>query len=152
MERLRYGWVRDRDLMRGEMPEAITGKTVVLIVEDEPLILMSVSDYLHDCGLTPLEAASGDEALCILCSRDDIDIVFTDVNMPGNIDGLELSRIVGDQWPTILTVVTSGKVRPGKAELPERTTFIPKPYDLNRVVEVFTHRAERRSALTQGTP
>jgi CheY-like chemotaxis protein len=124
--------------VQDEMTHAVTGKTVVLIVDDEPLIMMSVADYMGDSGFEPIEALTGDEALAILSSRGDIDIVFTDVNMPGRLDGLALSRLVGNRWPDIRTVVTSGKVRPGKAELADHVVFIPKPYDLEHVVQLFT--------------
>jgi DNA-binding NtrC family response regulator len=123
--------------MQDEMTHAVTGKTVVLIVDDEPLIMMSVADYMGDSGFEPIEALTGDEALAILSSRSDIDIVFTDVNMPGRLDGLALSRLVGNRWPDIRTVVTSGKVRLGKADLAEQVVFVPKPYDMARIVQLF---------------
>lgn len=73
-----------------------TGKIVVLVVEDEPLIRMDVADYVSETGFETLEAATGDEALSILCGRDDIDGVFTDVNMPGRVDGLALARTIAE--------------------------------------------------------
>jgi DNA-binding NtrC family response regulator len=124
--------------VQDEMTHAVTGKTVVLIVDDEPLIMMSVADYMADSGFEPIEALTGDEALSILSARSDIDIVFTDVNMPGRLDGLALSHVIGDRWPVIHTVVTSGKVRPERSELADHVVFIPRPYDLERVVRLFT--------------
>jgi CheY-like chemotaxis protein len=73
------------------MIEISTGKTLVLIVEDEPLIRMDVADYVSYTGFGTLEASTGDEALAILSERDDVDVVFTDVNMPGKVDGMALS-------------------------------------------------------------
>jgi DNA-binding NtrC family response regulator len=111
------------------------GKTVVLIVEDEPFILMNVADCVSDAGLEPVEATNADEALRELERRDDIDVVFTDVNMPGSLDGMQLSRVIAERWPDIRVIVTSGMVRPTRAELTPDVLFFPKPYDLDRVVE-----------------
>jgi hypothetical protein len=58
--------------------------------------------------------------------------------MPGRLDGLALSRLIGDRWPVIHKVVTSGKVRPGRSELADHVVFIPKLYDLEHVVQLFT--------------
>jgi DNA-binding NtrC family response regulator len=111
------------------------GKTVVLIVEDEPFILMNIADCVSDAGLEPVEATNADEALRELERRDDIDVVFTDVNMPGSLDGMQLSRVIAERWPDIRVIVTSGMVRPTRAELRPDVLFFPKPYDLDRVVE-----------------
>jgi CheY-like chemotaxis protein len=117
------------------MTETSTGKTIVLIVEDEPLIRMGVADYVSDTGFSALEATTGDEALAILSERDDIDVVFTDVNMPGKLDGFALSGVIAERWPRIGVIVTSGMVRPLCSDLSWRTLFVPKPYDLALVVE-----------------
>jgi CheY-like chemotaxis protein len=84
------------------MTDAMTSSNpIVLIVEDEPIIRMNAADYVADFGIEPLEAATADEALAILGSRPDIDVVFTDVNMPGSMDGLELSRLISERWPRV---------------------------------------------------
>lgn len=116
------------------MNEFLLSKTVVLIVEDEPLIRMDVAEYVNETGFSALEAATGDEALAILSARTDIDVVFTDVNMPGKIDGMELARRIADRWPQIGVIITSGMVRPGSADLSPRSLFFSKPYDLEHVV------------------
>jgi DNA-binding NtrC family response regulator len=109
-------------------------KTVVLIVEDEALIRMDVADYISDAGLDPLEAASADEAIDLLQARQDIGVVFTDVNMPGSMNGLELSRVIAQRWPEVRVIITSGMVRPTRSELEPSTVFYAKPYDLESVV------------------
>jgi CheY-like chemotaxis protein len=124
------------------MTETVTGKTVVLVVDDEPLILMTFADYFGECGFEPIEALTGDDALSLLSSQSDIDIVFTDVNMPGRLDALALSRLVCSRCPTIRTVVTPARVRPEAADLADHVEFIPKLYDLERVVQLFG--ADRR--------
>ncbi|WP_280949658.1 response regulator [Pseudorhizobium pelagicum] len=104
------------------------------MVEDEPLIRMDVAEYVNETGFSALEAAAGDEALAILSARTDIDVVFTDVNMPGEIGGMELARRIADRWPQIGVIITSGMVRPRSADLSPRWLFFSKPYDLEHVV------------------
>lgn len=116
------------------MTEKSTGKILVLIVEDEPHIRVDVSDYIQDEGLAALEAATAAEALSILSSRNDIDVVFTDVTMPGSLDGIEFSQLVARNWPDIRLIMTSGMVRPVRKELAAGTVFFPKPYDLHKLV------------------
>jgi DNA-binding NtrC family response regulator len=117
------------------MSSAMTSsKPVVLIVEDEPIIRMNAADFLTDFGIDSVEAANADEALSILGSRPDIDVVFTDVNMPGSMDGLELSRLVSQRWPALGIIITSGMVRLARSALAANTLFFEKPYDLDKVV------------------
>lgn len=94
---------------------------------------MDVADFVSEEDIAPIEAGNADEALKILESRDDIDVVFTDVNMPGSMSGLQLAEIIRQRWPSIGIIVTSGMVRPTKGELPGEAGFIPKPYDIARV-------------------
>lgn len=117
------------------MNEIAEGKTTVLIVEDEPLIRMGVADYVGDTGFATLEAGSGDEALAILSERDDIDVVFTDVNMPGKIDGMALSRLISERWPQIGVIITKGMVRPRSVDLSPRAVFFTKPYNFKNLVD-----------------
>jgi CheY-like chemotaxis protein len=83
-------------------------RPVVLAVEDEPLTLMLAVDMIRDAGFEPLWASNADEAIRILESRDDIRIVFTDINMPGSMDGLKLAQAVRGRWPLVKIIVTSG--------------------------------------------
>jgi two-component system, response regulator PdtaR len=76
-----------------------------------------------------IEAANADEAIDILENRSDIRIVFTDIRMPGSMDGLKLARAVRDRWPPIKIIVTSGHEYPSEDDLPEGGRFFPKPYD-----------------------
>jgi CheY-like chemotaxis protein len=71
----------------------------VLVIEDDPAIRLLVSDIVADSGFEALEAADADEAVQILESRGDIRAVFTDINMPGSVDGLKLANAVRDRWP-----------------------------------------------------
>jgi two-component system, response regulator PdtaR len=102
----------------------------VLVVEDEPLIRMNAVDMIADAGSVAVEAANADEAIRILESRTDIDVVFSDVNMPGSMDGLRLLQLIHNRWPPIRLILVSGKELEAGTILPEGSVFIPKPYDL----------------------
>src|ERR1700761_9801131 len=82
----------------------------VLVVEDDPLLRMHAMDVVHDAGCIPVEAKNADEAIEILQARSDITVLFTDVQMPGSMDGVKLAHAVRDRWPPIKIVVGSGKV------------------------------------------
>jgi CheY-like chemotaxis protein len=101
---------------------------LVLIVDDEALLRMHAADLLEDAGYATLEAANADEALRILEQRPEVRLLFTDIQMPGKLDGLGLAREVHRRWPKILLVVTSGQVRPSEDEIPDNGCFVAKPY------------------------
>jgi CheY-like chemotaxis protein len=103
---------------------------VVLIVEDEMVIRWGAVKMAEDAGFEVLEAANADEAIEILESRNDIRLVFTDIHMPGSMDGLKLAHAVRDRWPPIKIIVTSGREMPTKDDLPEGGRFLAKPYSL----------------------
>lgn len=102
--------------------------TLVLLVEDEAIVRMNTADILSDMGFAVIEAANADQALEILAKRVDIAIVFTDVNMPGSMDGLKLAKAVRDRWPPVKLIITSGFVDPAELDIPPGGRFIPKPY------------------------
>ncbi|CAD7023051.1 response regulator [Pseudorhizobium endolithicum] len=103
-------------------------KAVVLIVEDEPIVRFTTLDALEDVGHVVLEAANADEAMYHLRHRKDIDIVFTDVNMAGSMDGIQLAQRVRAIRPHTGIIITSGIVRLDPMMLPANTVFLPKPY------------------------
>ncbi len=82
----------------------------------------------EDAGYKVIEAVNADEALILLESRRDVRLVFTDVNMPGALNGFALARIVDMRFPGIEVIVTSGQARPGVGDLPKGKRFLPKPY------------------------
>jgi CheY-like chemotaxis protein len=108
-------------------------RPVVLAVDDEPLILMAAIDMISDAGFEPVWAKNADEAIDILERRSDIRAIFTDINMPGSMDGLKLARAVRDRWPPIKIIVTSGFDLIDEKLLPEGSKFIPKPYESARL-------------------
>jgi two-component system, response regulator PdtaR len=109
----------------------------VLAVEDEPLTLMLAVDIIRDAGFEPLWASNADEAIRILESRDDIRIVFTDINMPGSMDGIKLAQAVRGRWPPIKIIVTSGFSGSERKLLPEGSRFIPKPYNAGQISDAL---------------
>ena len=84
---------------------------------------------MEEAGFEVIEAANADEAIAILESRRDIRVVFTDIHMPGSMDGLRLAHAVRDRWPPIEIIVTSGRERVGACDLPAGGRFFAKPYD-----------------------
>jgi two-component system, response regulator PdtaR len=109
-------------------------KPVILIVEDEFLIRKGAFDMVSDAGFDVVEAETADEAISILEGRFDITVVFTDINMPGSMDGLKLAAAIRGRWPPIQIVATSGLRIIGKDELPPGSRFLPKPYSPSQIV------------------
>jgi CheY-like chemotaxis protein len=128
------------------MAQKLENTCTILVVEDEILIRMDAVDYFSDEGFDVLEAGSADEALLVLESRCDIDFVFSDINMPGRLDGLGLCRRVAEHWPQIGVIITSGMMRPTKTSLPERTLFVEKPYEYKRLLESLRRLGTSRSS------
>jgi CheY-like chemotaxis protein len=100
----------------------------VLVVEDEAFLLFAIADELREAGFDVLEATNADQAIRLLETRQDIAILFTDIDMPGSMDGLRLSAAVRDRWPPIKIIVTSGKRQPAQDAMPSGGVFLPKPY------------------------
>jgi CheY-like chemotaxis protein len=108
---------------------------LVLVVEDEVLILLHAVSLLKEAGFGTLEAGSAGEAIALLEARKDIRIVFTDINLPGSMDGLSLARAIRHRWPMIELVLTSGQITVKAANMPERGRFLGKPYNARELVE-----------------
>jgi CheY-like chemotaxis protein len=110
-----------------------TKRPVVLIVEDEYLIRMDAADMIAAAGFDIVEARNADEAIAILERRFDISVVFTDVQMPGSMDGLKLAAAIRGRWPPIKIVATSGlDIR--ESDLPRGSHFLRKPYNTAQIV------------------
>ncbi len=107
---------------------------VVLVVEDEMVLRMRAVDIVEDAGFVPVEAASADEAIEILESRDDISLLFTDIQMPGSMDGLKLARAVHTRWPHIKIILVSGQTRLTDEDKPAHSRFFQKPVESGHMV------------------
>lgn len=106
----------------------MTSYTVIL-VEDEVLIRMMVAEILLENGFTVIEAAHSDAALATLQARaDQIHLLFTDIHMPGRMDGLALAHHARTHWPWIKALLASGRAHPPEHRLPKGSRFMAKPY------------------------
>lgn len=114
-----------------------TGVPNVLVVEDEMVLRMRAVDIVEDAGFTPVEAVNADEAIAILESRSDIDLLFTDIQMPGSMDGLKLAHAVHARWPSIKIILVSGQVKPSDAERPADSRFFGKPLGIGQMIHVL---------------
>ena len=117
---------------------SVAKRAVILIVEDEWLIGMNAVEMIEEAGFEVVEAASADEAIVVLEGRLDITVVFTDIQMPGSMDGLELAAAVRDRWPPIMIVATSGRAKLGAGDLPEGGRFLPKPYSPAEIMKILS--------------
>ena len=108
-------------------------KPVVLVVEDEGLLLLDISCDLRDEGFEVFEAHDADQAMKILEAHPEIAVLFTDIDMPGSMNGLQLSHIVRNRWPPLKIIITSGMKSPASGELPKSGIFLPKPYRTSQV-------------------
>ena len=105
------------------------GKAVVLVVEDSTIIRMGAVDLILNAGYEALQACDADEAIRILEYRTDIDLVFTDVQMPGTMDGIKLSHHIRERWPPVKLIVASGNQILHESSLPSGSRFFSKPYN-----------------------
>lgn len=108
----------------------------ILIVDDEPLIRFATVDALEQAGYEVVEAGNADEAL-VLLGRKAVDVLFTDINMPGSMDGLQLVSRVRERSPKTRMVVTSGHVHLGRFDLASGVAFLPKPYQYDSLIKLL---------------
>lgn len=111
--------------------------SVVLVVKDEGLVRLMAVDMLEDEGFTVIEADTADAAWEVLEERDDVAILFTDVEMPGSMNDLGLASRVSARWPHISLVITSGRVRLSNQAVPDDGQFVPKPYYPAQLLRAF---------------
>jgi two-component system, response regulator PdtaR len=109
-------------------------KSVVLVVEDDPIIRMAAREVVDHAGFEAAEASDAHEAIRILESRPDIRLVFTDVGMPGTMDGIALAHYIRRRWPPVKLIVASGKAIISESHLPAGSRFFPKPYNADTIV------------------
>jgi CheY-like chemotaxis protein len=117
--------------------------TTVLVAEDEALVRMFTADYLREAGYRVVEVSNATEALKELENTTGVRVLLTDVEMPGGMDGLELAREVQRRWPGMVILVTSGRVRPTRDELPGNIGFFQKPTREYAVVQAIKEGLER---------
>jgi len=108
--------------------------TNVLVVEDEMVLRMRAVDIVEDAGFTAVQAVNADEALAILESRSDISLLFSDIQMPGSMDGLKLAHAVHDRWPSIKIILVSGQVKLSDTDKPADSRFFGKPLEMQQMI------------------
>lgn len=109
----------------------------LLVVEDEHLIRMEAVDMIEDAGFKVYDAANADAAIILREMHDDIGILFADIDMPGSMDGMKLASYVRDRWPPVAIVIASGKVDFTDMQIPEGSTFFPKPYPTEKIATIL---------------
>ena len=107
---------------------------VVLVVEDEMLLRMRAVDMVEDAGFTSVEATDADQAIAILESRSEIALLFTDIQMPGRMDGLKLAHAVHQRWPPIKIILVSGQLKLAKTDIPANSHFFGKPIEAGAMI------------------
>jgi DNA-binding response OmpR family regulator len=123
-------------------------QNAILVVEDEDLLRHYAADVLQEAGFEALEAADADAALALIRSRPDVRVLFTDIELPGELDGMELARKVQQESPHVFVLVTSGKHQPSRTEMADDGRFLPKPYtrdEVIREINTLEREAEIRS-------
>jgi DNA-binding NtrC family response regulator len=122
-------------------------KPVVLVVDDEALIRIDAAEALAAAGFRVLEASNADQAIELLETRPDIELVYTDVAMPGSMDGLALAHCIANRWPPVRLLVTTAHVHIDRSDLPEGAEFCPKPCPVEEVVAVAETLVRPRDRL-----
>jgi CheY-like chemotaxis protein len=112
-------------------------RPVVLIVEDEVLLRWAAVAIIEEAGFDVIEAGTGIEAVSVLEKRSDIRTVFTDVEMPGSINGIQLAHLISARWPSIGIMATSGKFRLRDDDLPAGARFLHKPYAVANLTDAL---------------
>jgi CheY-like chemotaxis protein len=119
----------------------------VLVVEDDVLLRMFAVEMIEEAGFRVIEAQNADAAIRLLETRNDIRIIFTDIDMPGSMNGLKLAHAVANRWPPIRIIATSGHFRVSEGDLPYGGRFIPKPYRQHQVIGALTELTNPGSAF-----
>ena len=112
-------------------------RQLVLVVEDEGLVRMNAVEMIEEAGFSLLEASDADDAIRILETRRDITVIFTDIEMPGSMNGIKLAHAVRDRWPPIKIIATSGHYGFRECDLPTGGRLLPKPYTLPQISEAL---------------
>jgi two-component system, response regulator PdtaR len=113
------------------------GLPAILVVDDEVLVRLDLVDTIQDAGFPTFEAGGADEAIRLMEKHPEIAVLFTDIDMPGTMDGLKLSHYVRHRWPPVRIVITSGHVFTTPEEMPDQSTFIAKPHQQADLQSLF---------------
>ena len=127
--------------------DQVAPQDAILVVEDEALVRMVAVDALAETGLQLYEAADADEALAVLEEHPDVALVFTDINMPGKLDGVSLVQRIHKLWPKVELIVTSGRERLLDRQLPDHGSFLAKPYGVSQLIDLVRKKMRPTARL-----
>ena len=116
-------------------PESVK-PAIALIAEDEPILRMNAAEMLQDMGFAIEGAETADQALTLL-NTENVELLITDIHMPGARDGLMLAREAVERWPSLHVVICSGRTHLTDAQLPPRTKFVAKPYTMDDIEDAI---------------
>lgn len=119
-------------------------KPIALVVDDEPLIRMDTADIIGEEGYAVVEARTADEAFAFLTQHSSLELLFTDVQTPGTLDGFDLAWKVAAQWPHISVIIASGAAIPREGDMPDNARFIQKPFSAKLVHDVLLEHFESK--------
>jgi CheY-like chemotaxis protein len=133
------------------MMDAMANKPapVILVVDDDPFLRMLTVEFVNEAGFETLEACDADQAIAIMESNSKITVLFTDINMPGSMDGLKLAHVVSNRWPAVEILIASGHVRLQQADLPPNGRFLRKPYRAAAMIADLHSLVGHAAPLTQ---
>jgi CheY-like chemotaxis protein len=117
---------------------------LILVVEDEVLVRVLVAEELRLAGFSVIEAGRADEALTFIKADEQVDLVFSDIRMPGSLNGLQLAQILRDRYPDIPVILTSGNAFPGHIGIVE--AFVPKPYEVTEIIVLISETLAEKSS------
>lgn len=121
---------------------------VILVVEDDPFLRMVMVELINEAGFETVEAHDADQAIVLLESSSKIAVLFTDIRMPGSMDGLKLAHVVSNRWPVMGILVASGHVQLQQADLPPNSRFLQKPYQVAAMLADLHSLVDRAAPLT----
>jgi len=122
---------------------------VILVVDDDPFLRRVAVEFVKEAGFETLEACDADQAIAVLESGSRIAVLFTDIDMPGTMDGLKLADVVSDRWPVIEILIASARVPLRESDLPPNSRFLRKPYRGAAMVAELRSLAGHEVHLTQ---
>jgi two-component system, response regulator PdtaR len=125
---------------------------LILVVEDQEILRLYAADLLEEHGFRVVEAQNAAAALKVLETRNDVRLLFTDIQMPGALDGMDLAREVHQRWPRVLLVITSGQKKPTEAEIPDHGRFVAKPYRAAELLGQVDDMIHKDNAPETGVP
>jgi DNA-binding NtrC family response regulator len=120
-------------------------RPVLVLAEDEPMVRWYAADFLDEAGFKVFEACHAEEALALLGSRPDVQVLVTDVEMGKGKNGVELAREVQQRWPWVVVLIVSGRAYPDRHDLPDGAVFLSKPYTptaILRAIQSHLHQPE----------